>query len=42
MALHEKEAVRGNLLDDVYASTHLSVTIPKYKMLIREVIKKIL
>ena len=31
MALHEKDNVRDNLLDDVYASTDLSVSLPKYK-----------
>ncbi len=32
MALHEKDKVRENLLDDVYASSDLSVVMPKYKM----------
>ena len=32
MALHEKDKVRENLLDDVFASTDLSVVMPKYKM----------
>ncbi|MEA3487268.1 MAG: glutamate decarboxylase [Thermodesulfobacteriota bacterium] len=32
MALHEKDMVRANLLDDVYASTDLSVRMPKYKL----------
>jgi len=31
MALHEKDKVRANLLDDIYASTDLSVRMPKYK-----------
>jgi len=31
MALHEKDTVRANLLDDVYASTDLSIRMPKYK-----------
>ncbi|SDL38252.1 glutamate decarboxylase [Maridesulfovibrio ferrireducens] len=31
MALHDKNSVRGKLLDDVYASTDLSVRMPKYK-----------
>jgi glutamate decarboxylase len=31
MALHEKDAVRANVLDDVYASTDLSVRMPKYR-----------
>ena len=31
MALHEKNTVRANLLDDVFASTDLSVRMPKYK-----------
>ena len=31
MALHEKDKVRDSLLDDVYASTDLSVSMPKYK-----------
>jgi glutamate decarboxylase len=31
MALHEKDTVRANSLDDVYASTDLSVRMPKYK-----------
>ena len=32
MALHDKDKVRDNVLDDVYASTDLSVVMPKYKM----------
>ncbi len=32
MALHEKDTIREDLEDDVYASTDLSVTLPKYKM----------
>ena len=32
MALHEKNKVKDNLLDDVYASSDLSVAMPKYKM----------
>lgn len=31
MALHEKNSVRDNLLDDIYASSDLSVKLPKYK-----------
>ena len=31
MALHEKNKVRADLLDDVYASADLSVSLPKYK-----------
>jgi len=31
MALHEKNNIRENILDDVYASANLSVKIPKYK-----------
>lgn len=31
MALHEKNTVRDNLLDDVYASSDLASRIPKYK-----------
>ena len=31
MPLHEKDKVRGELLDDVYASDDLSVVMPKYK-----------
>jgi len=31
MALHEKDKIRDNLLDDVYASQDLSVRMPKYK-----------
>ncbi|MBN2140668.1 MAG: glutamate decarboxylase [Desulfovibrionaceae bacterium] len=30
MALHNKETVRANLLDDVYASSDLNVAVPKY------------
>lgn len=30
--LHEKETVRADLLDDVFASSDLSVSMPKYKM----------
>ena len=32
MALHERDKIRGNLNADVYASTDLSVVMPKYKM----------
>ena len=32
MPLHDKDSVRLNLLDDVYASSDLSVSMPKYKM----------
>lgn len=32
MALHEKKKIKDNLLDDVYASSDLSVVMPKYKM----------
>jgi len=31
MALHEKDLVRDKLLDDVYASSDLSIRMPKYK-----------
>jgi glutamate decarboxylase len=31
MPLHEKDKVRGELLDDVYASDDLAVVMPKYK-----------
>lgn len=31
MALHDKNSVRANLEDDVYASADLSVSMPKYK-----------
>lgn len=31
MALHERETVRDNLLDDVYASSDLSIRMPKYR-----------
>lgn len=31
MALHEKDKVRANLLDDVFASGDLSIRMPKYK-----------
>jgi glutamate decarboxylase len=30
--LHQKNTVRGNLEDDVFASTDLSVALPKYRM----------
>ena len=30
MALHNKNSVKENLLDDVYASTDMSVRMPKY------------
>ncbi len=30
--LHTKDNVRLNLLDDIYASSDLAVTMPKYKM----------
>lgn len=32
MALHSKDDIRDRLFDDVYASTDLSVVMPKYKM----------
>ena len=32
MGLHEKEHIRGNLLDDAFASTDLSVCVPKYRL----------
>jgi glutamate decarboxylase len=32
MPLHTKKSLRGNPLDDVYASSDLSVVLPKYKM----------
>ena len=32
MPLHQKDTVRGNLLDDIYASADLSVSMPKYKI----------
>ncbi|MGN5537368.1 glutamate decarboxylase [Alcaligenes sp. Lyrl_28] len=32
MPLHAKDDIRNDLLDDVYASTDLSVSMPKYKM----------
>ncbi len=31
MALHQKDKIRDNLLDDIYASQDLSVSMPKYK-----------
>ncbi|GAF92384.1 unnamed protein product, partial [marine sediment metagenome] len=31
MALHERDKVRANLLDDVFASADLSIRMPKYK-----------
>jgi len=32
MALHEKDKIKDSLLDDVYASSDLSVVMLKYKM----------
>lgn len=32
MALHEKDKVRGKLLDDIYASNDISHRLPKYRM----------
>jgi len=32
VALHDKNSIRKNLLDDIYASSDLSVTLPKYQM----------
>lgn len=32
MPLHEKNTVKNNLFDDVYASNNLSVRMPKYKI----------
>ncbi len=31
MPIHEKNEVRDELLDDVYASSDLSLVMPKYK-----------
>lgn len=31
MPIHEKDKIRNELLDDVYASSDLSVVMPKYK-----------
>ncbi len=31
MALHEKDSIRDNLEDDIYASADLSVSMPKYR-----------
>ena len=31
MALHKREDIRDELMDDIYASTDLSVTFPKFK-----------
>lgn len=31
MAIHEKDSVREQLLDDVYAASDLSISMPKYK-----------
>ena len=30
MALHEKNKIRENLLDDIYSSADLSIRMPKY------------
>ncbi len=32
MMLHEKNAIRDELLDEVFASSNLLVAVPKYKM----------
>ncbi|MCK5113245.1 MAG: glutamate decarboxylase [Phycisphaerae bacterium] len=32
MALHEKDKIRAELMDDIYASSDLSSSLPKYKM----------
>ena len=32
MGLHEKDSIRNDMLDDIFASTDLSVSIPKYRM----------
>jgi len=32
MSLHQKDAIRDSLYEDVYASTDLSVAVPKYRM----------
>ena len=37
MALHQKETVRGDLLDDVYASSDLSLRMPKYRFPEKEI-----
>jgi glutamate decarboxylase len=31
MPIHEKDKIRGELLDDIYASSDLSIVMPKYK-----------
>ncbi len=31
MAIHEKDTIKDNLLDDIFASSDLSVSMPKYK-----------
>ena len=31
MVLHQKDSIRGTLLDDVYASTDLGIQVPKYR-----------
>jgi glutamate decarboxylase len=30
--LHHKDAIRGSILDDIYASNDISVSVPKYKL----------
>lgn len=32
MAIHSKEDVQDNLMDGVYASTFLSISMPKHKI----------
>lgn len=32
MPLHAKDSVRNDLLDDVYSSRDLSISMPKYRM----------
>jgi len=36
MAIHEKDTIKEQLLDDVYASSDLSVSMPKYKFPAKE------
>ncbi|MCB2188953.1 MAG: glutamate decarboxylase [Deltaproteobacteria bacterium] len=36
MALHEKDKIRDSMLDDVYASSDLSVSMPKYRFPLKE------
>ena len=36
MAVHDKNSIEGRIDDEVYASTDLSISIPKFKFSVQE------